>query len=35
MNFGITSKQKYQKDILNDRENDIEILKIMRDFSYF
>ena len=35
MNFGLCQKQKYQKDILNDRENDIEILKFMRDFTYF
>ena len=35
MNFNLIGKQKYQKDVLNDRENDIEILKVMRDFSYF
>jgi hypothetical protein len=35
MNFNLIGKQKYQKDVLNDRENEIEILKVMRDFSYF
>lgn len=36
MNFGLLDRQqKYQKDILNDREDDIELLKVMRDFSYF
>ena len=35
MNFGLCQKSKYTKDILNDRENEIEILKFMRDFTYF
>jgi hypothetical protein len=36
MNFGLVeAKKKYQKDVLNDRENDTDVLKIMRDFTYF
>lgn len=36
MNFNLVdNKKKYTKDILNDRENDITVLKVMRDFTYF
>lgn len=36
MNFSIKSKvEKYSKDILNDKENDMNILKIQRNFVYY